>query len=240
MKMIKKIFLIITLTTIFSVSAFARSGFEFLIDFQFGLGVGVPTKTMEKENEFKSDIGFDGTALFQLGYMFEVNDNFGISFLGEFGYGMGSYSILGKTNITEISTDGIPIINSVSVSVDSYFDNIQIGLFPKLNFGNFAIGIGGGIKIPSGGEMRVTALGREETLKLNRGDIVDFFNPPIFGYVKTSFDYSFYLIDKIAFNVGLYLDYDIMKFQEETGKDEYGGTFNVGIVFGVRFGPMNN
>ena len=200
------------------------------------MGVGVPTKTMEKENEFKGDIGFDGTALFQLGYMFEVNDNFGISFLGEFGYGMGSYSILGKTNISIADIS----INSVSVSVDSYFDNIQIGLFPKLNFGNFAIGIGGGIKIPSGGEMRVTALGKEETIKLNRGDIVDFFNPPIFVYVKTSFDYSFYLIDKIALNVGLYLDYDIMKFQEETGKDEYGGTLNFGIVFGVRFGPMNN
>ena len=77
------------------------------------MGVGVPTKTMEKENEFKGDIGFDGTALFQLGYMFEVNDNFGISFLGEFGYGMGSYSILGKTNMIE-TTDGISI-NSVSV-----------------------------------------------------------------------------------------------------------------------------
>ena len=46
MKIIKKIFLVITFTTIFSVSAFAKSGFEFLIDFQFGLGVGIPTKTM--------------------------------------------------------------------------------------------------------------------------------------------------------------------------------------------------
>ena len=87
MKIIKKIFLVITFTTIFSVSAFAKSGFEFLIDFQFGLGVGVPTKTMEKENEFKGDIGFDGTAY---------------------------YSILGKTNMIEISTADIST-NSVSV-----------------------------------------------------------------------------------------------------------------------------
>ena len=65
---------------------------------------------------------------------------------------------------------------------------------------------------------------------------MDFFNPPIFGYVKTSFNYSFYLIDKIALDVGLYLGYDIIKFREETGKDEYGGTLNAGIVFGVKFG----
>lgn len=67
------------------------------------------------------------------------------------------------------------------------------------------------------------------------------FSPPIFGYVKTSFDYSFYITEKIAFKVGLYLGYDIMKFKASEGeKDEYGGTFNVGLEFGARFGPMHN
>ena len=81
-----------------------------------------------------------------------------------------------------------------------------------------------------------TALNIEETRKLSRTDIADFFNPPIFGYVKTSLAYSFYLTDKIALDVGLYLSYDIMQFINEGGKDEYGGTLNTGIIFGVKFG----
>ena len=126
----------------------------------------------------------------------------------------------------------------MSVALDFTFYNIQVGLFPKFNFGNFSIGIGGGIKIPVIGEMSVTAtaINVEETQKLSRTDIADFFNPPIFGYVKTSLAYSFYLTDKVALDVGLYLSYDIMQFINEGGKDEYGGTLNTGIIFGVKFG----
>lgn len=248
MKIIKKIFLIITLTTIFSVSAFAKSGFEFHYNALIGVGVGFPTKSM-KDFGFKNDFGFDGTSLFQLGYMHQVKEGFGISYLLELGYNISSYSIMGKPDINSlisaeldkyglgnIDVSQFGISTDVSISIYSYFYNIQIGLFPKFNFGNFSIGIGGGIKIPVAGEQTLVLLGNEYNQTLNRGDIVDFFNPPIFGYVKTSFNYSFYLIDKIALDVGLYLGYDIMKFKEETGKDEYGGTLNAGIVFGVKFG----
>lgn len=126
----------------------------------------------------------------------------------------------------------------MSVTLDFTFYNIQIGLFPKFNFGNFSIGIGGGIKIPVFGEMSVTAtvINIEETQKLSRSDLADIFNLTIFGYLKTSFNYSFYPIKKIALNVGLYLEYDIMQFINELGKDEYGGTLNTGIIFGVKFG----
>ena len=55
------------------------------------------------------------------------------------------------------------IFNDMSVALDFTFYNIQIGLFPKFNFGNFSIGIGGGIKIPV----------IEETKKLSRTDIAD-------------------------------------------------------------------
>lgn len=245
MKIIKKIFLIITLTTIFSVSAFAKSGFEFHYNALIGVGVGFPTKSM-KDFGFKNDFGFDGTSLFQLGYMHQVKEGFGMSYLLELGYNIGSYSIMGKPDFNSLISSelskifgadmnlGIP--NDISVALNFYFYNIQIGLFPKFNFGNFSIGIGGGIKIPVAGEQTLVLLGNEYNQTLNRGDIVDSFNPPIFGYVKTSLDYSFYLAEKIALDVGLYLGYDIMKFKEETGKDEYGGTLNVGIVFGVKFG----
>lgn len=250
MKYLRKIFITIALMTIFSVSVFAKSGFEFHYNALLGVGVSFPTTSM-KDMGFKSDIGFDGTGLFQIGYMRQVKEGFGISYLLELGYNFSSYTISGKPDFNSLVSDalnemfgininpsqvGMP--NDMSVALDFTFYNIQIGLFPKFNFGNFSIGIGGGIKIPVIGEMSVTAtaLNIEETRKLSRTDIVDIFNPPIFGYVKTSLAYSFYLTDKIALDVGLYLSYDIMQFINEGGKDEYGGTLNTGIIFGLKFG----
>ena len=253
MKKIKKFLLTIAMTMIFSVSAFAASGFEFLLNVPFGLNVGLPTK--ETKDMFGSDnlthMGADVGVDAQIGYMISVKEGFGISYLLELGYNFSSYTISGKPDFNSIVSDalnemfgininpnqvGMP--NDMSIALDFTFYNIQVGLFPKFNFGNFSIGIGGGIKIPVIGEMSVTAtaLNIEETQKLSRTDIVDIFNPPIFGYVKTSLAYSFYLTDKVALDVGLYLSYDIMQFINEGGKDEYGGTLNTGIIFGVKFG----
>ena len=155
-----------------------------------------------------------------------------------------SYSISGKLGSDALSKITGMVMNypDMSVILENYFFNIQVGLFPKFNFGNFSIGIGGGIKVPISGEttttINVTAINYEieNTQKLSRTDIADMFNPPIFGYVKTSLAYSFYLTDKVALDVGLYLSYDIMQFINEGGKDEYGGTLNTGIIFGLKFG----
>lgn len=250
MKYLRKIFTTMALMTIFSVSVFAKSGFEFHYNALLGVGVSFPTTSM-KDMGFKNDIGFDGTGLFQIGYMRQVKEGFGISYLLELGYNFSSYTISGKPDFNSlisgilsemfginINPNQVGMPNDISVALDFTFYNIQIGLFPKFNFGNFSIGIGGGIKIPVIGEMSVTAtaLNIEETQKLSRTDIADIFNPPIFGYVKTSLAYSFYLTDKVALDVGLYLSYDIMQFINEGGKDEYGGTLNAGIVFGLKFG----
>ena len=250
MNTIKKIFLTIAFITIFSASAFAKSGFEFHYNALLGVGVSFPTTSM-KDMGFKKDFSLDGTGLFQIGYMRQVKEGFGISYLLELGYNISYYSINGKPDFNSLVSDalnemfgininpnqvGMP--NDISVAVDFTFYNIQVGLFPKFNFGNFSIGIGGGIKIPMIGEMSVTAtdINVENTQRLSRVDIADMFNPPIFGYVKTSLAYSFYLTEKIALDFGLYLSYDIMQFINEGGKDEYGGTLNAGIVFGVKFG----
>lgn len=250
MKYLRKIFTTMALMIIFSVSVFAKSGFEFHYNALLGVGVSFPTTSM-KDMRFKSDIGFDGTGLFQIGYMRQVKEGFGISYLLELGYNFSSYTISGKPDFNSlvsnalnemfginINPNQVGMPNDISVALDFTFYNIQVGLFPKFNFGNFSIGIGGGVKIPVIGEMSVTAtaINVEETQKLSRTDIADMFNPPIFGYVKTSLAYSFYLTDKIALDFGLYLSYDIMQFINEGGKDEYGGTLNAGIVFGLKFG----
>ncbi len=243
MKIIKKILLTIAITIIFSVTAFAESGFEFHYSALLGIGYSFPTTSM-KDFGFKEDFGFDGTGLFQIGYMRQAREGFGISYLLELGYNIGSYTISGKLDSNALSEITGLVMNypDMSVTLENYFFNIQVGLFPKFNFGNFSIGIGGGIKIPISGEttttINVTAIDyeRENTRKLNRTDIVDSFNPPIFGYVKTSLAYSFYLTEKVALDVGLYLSYDIMQFINEGAKDEYGGVLNAGILFGVKFG----
>ena len=243
MKIIKKIFLTIALAIIFNVSAFAESGFEFHYNALLGIGYSFPTTSM-KDFGFKEDFGFDGTGLFQIGYMRQVKEGFGISYLLELGYNIGSYTISGKLDSNALSEITGVIMNypDISVTLENYFFNLQVGLFPKFNFGNFSIGIGGGIKVPISGELTTTInvaaidYERENTQKLNRADIVDSFNPPIFGYVKTSLAYSFYLTEKVALDVGLYLSYDIMQFINEGAKDEYGGVLNAGILFGVKFG----
>lgn len=243
MKYLRKIFTTIALMIIFSVSVFAKSGFEFHYNALIGVGVGFPNKSF-KDVGFKSDFGFDGTSLFQLGYMRQVKEGFGISYLLELGYNVSSYTISGKLGSDALSEITGVIMNypDISATLENYFFNLQVGLFPKFNFGNFSIGIGGGIKVPISGELTTTInvaaidYERENTQKLNRTDIADMFNPPIFGYVKTSLAYSYYLTDKIALDFGLYLSYDIMQFINEGGKDEYGGTLNTGIIFGLKFG----
>lgn len=243
MKYLRKIFTTIALMTIFSVSVFAKSGFEFHYNALIGVGVGFPNKSF-KDVGFKSDFGVDGTGLFQIGYMRQVKEGFGISYLLELGYNFSSYTISGKLGSDALSEITGVIMNypDISATLENYFFNLQVGLFPKFNFGIFSIGIGGGIKVPISGELTTTInvaaidYERENTQKLNRTDIADMFNPPIFGYVKTSLAYSYYLTDKVALDVGLYLSYDIMQFINEGGKDEYGGTLNAGIIFGLKFG----
>ena len=245
---LKRLFFIISIFIIFNMSAFAESGFEFHYSALAGVGVGIPTKSM-KDLGFKNDFGLTGIGLLQFGYMSQVKEGLGISYLLELGYNLDYYSIIGKPDFNRlissalnemfginISPGQIGIPNDVIVALNIYFGNIQIGLFPKFNFGNFAIGIGGGVKIPLVGKMSITAFGYRETQELDRVDIVDMFNPPIFGYVRTSFDYSFYLSYKVALDIGLYLGYDIIKFRNDGGNDEYGGTLNAGVSFGVKFG----
>lgn len=254
MKIIKNIFLTIAFIIIFNISAFGESGFEFSGNFQLGMSVGIPTKSL-KDIGFKSDIGLDFGCGFQFGYMFQIKNNFGISALVELGYNVGSYSIKGKLNINEliseelsklgfgnININELGILNNVSASFINYFYSIQVGLFPKFNIGNFSIGIGGGIKIPIMGWQTLEMLGIEEdTGLLYRPEISDLISPAILGYVKTSFDYSFYIFDKTFINVGLYLGFDIMKNKSyEWQKGEYGSTFNVGVIFGIKYGASVN
>ena len=97
MKKIKKFLLTMAMTMIFSVSAFAASGFEFILNVPLGLSVGFESVdlgllpvadgiTQRKIEDASPGVGFDIGVAAQLGYMFQVKDGFGISVLGELGY----------------------------------------------------------------------------------------------------------------------------------------------------------
>ncbi len=235
MKNIKKILLIMAMTMALGTSAFAASGFEFILNVPLGLGIGIPTKS-EKESEYKSGVGFDGGVTAQLGYMFQVTDGFGISVLGELGYAHTTRSLSAKGE-----DGGVKYSGSTTYSLDSF----QIGLLPKFNIGAFAIGIGGGVKIPMAVQYSSKYKYGDEPEekykeKINMKDFRDMYSPAVIGYIKGTFDYSIFFMDNLAFNIGLYLGYDMIKTKADAEydiKSEMQGVFDIGIELGLKFGP---
>ena len=68
----------------------------------------------------------------------------------------------------------------------------------------------------------------------------DNYSPAVIGYIKGTFDYSIFFTDKLAFNIGLYLGYDMLKTKAtpELGeKSEIEGVFDIGVELGLKFGP---
>ena len=245
MKKIKKFFLTMAMTMIFSVSAFAASGFEFILNVPFGINVGIPNKETKDaakaaggnmDNHMGFDVGVDA----QIGYMFQVKDGFGISVLGELGYSFDTYGCGYGYTIPTGTGD-----TRIRVSYGQQYHSFKIGLLPKFNIGfggrhGLAIGIGGGAKIPISGKSVIisesgnTEVGRIDT-KLKRKDITDMFSPSVIGYIKASIDYYLFFTDNIAMEFGLYLGGDFAPKQKET---KIGcNSFDIGLQLGFRFGP---
>lgn len=247
----KKIILsILMLVSIASTSFAIGGGFEFILNVPVGMSVGIYdydlTDWAENQDIIQggalrnnlgrnSGIGFDIGVTAQLGYMIKFTDSMGLSILGEVGYSHDTYSYISKLdkNISEIYS----------------FESIQLGLLPKFNIKNFAIGIGGGIKIPLAGNYKVkTDLGTVDT-KLDSDYMKRSFEKVVIPYLKFTFDYSIFFTEKTAFNIGLYLGYD---FGLEPNLYGFSGavdgnrlvideiaysSFDVGLQLGFKFGP---
>ena len=233
MKKIKKFLLTMAMTMTLGTSAFASSGFEFLLNWSGGLKLGIPNKAA-KDIGFKKGGGFDTAITAQIGYMFQVKDGFGISLLGELGYAFDYYNM---------ETD-----TAINMSVSSMFNSFQLGLLPKFNIGfggrhGLAIGIGGGVKIPISGNytlnLKLNGTNPDGSvltqLDLKREDIISMYNPALIGYIKASIDYYLFFTDSIAMEFGLYLGGDFAPKQKDTkiGLD----AFDIGLQLGFRFGP---
>ena len=231
---LKKLFFTVSIFVIFNISAFAKNGFEFILNVPLQMGIGMPPKIL-KDNDVRAsgEIAFDGGITAQLGYMTQISSRFGVSLLAELGY---SHDTLGMSMSLNTTTVG----SNFDERLSSYtsFDSLQIGIIPKFNIGNFAIGIGGGIKIPMSGKIFVKALDIETSRRLNRGDIANIISPTILGYIKASLDYSIFFMDNLAFNIGLILGYDIFKDKsvDINGNKAYYGIFDMGVELGLKFG----
>ncbi|TXJ44381.1 PorT family protein [Brachyspira aalborgi] len=249
MKKIKKFLLTIAITMIFSVSAFAASGFEFLFQLAGGAGVVIPNKEA-KDLGIKGSLSADADVSAQIGYMFQVKEGFGISVLGELGYSFDVYSMgYGDTSVTSV---GGTYSAKEGLDIGLFYHSFKLGLLPKFNIGfggrhGLAIGIGGGVKIPLAGNMSTTStiavngvtsdagIKTEDKITLSRQDINDFFSPSVIGYMKVTFDYYLFFTDNIAMNFGLYLGRDFAPKQKDT---KIGGdAFDIGLQLGFRFGP---
>ena len=226
MKKIKKFLLTIAMTMALGTSAFAASGFEFILNVPLGVGITMLPKEA-KALGIKGGAGFDAGVTAQLGYMAQVVNGFGISALFELGYAHDSFVI----------DFGAADVGKMSFALES----LQVGLLPKFNIGAFSIGIGGGIKFPLGASFKYPGQPAE---KIPIGAFM-MFSPPVIGYVKATFDYSIFFTEKLALNVGLYLAGDIAKISGDMGLIDLGAgggnvgisSFDIGVELGFKFGP---
>lgn len=246
---IKKLFIIVSMTAVFSMSAFAASGFEAILNVPLGVSLGLPAgKQYKDQKEAGVGAGFDSGITAQLGYMFQVKEGLGVSVLGEIGYAYDTWAITSKGK-------GYNSIDYKAYSSSSYH-SLQIGILPKININQFSIGIGGGVKIPfsASSYYKYESEGMKEEYKENYNykQLVSEVNglglsPALIGYIKATFDYSIFFTDNMAMNVGLYLGYDFMPTRKayehidasgkaETYKDQE-GTFDIGVQLGFKFGP---
>ena len=221
------------MTMALGTSAFAASGFEFILNVPLGAGITIPSKYL-KDMGCKGTAGFDAGVEVQLGYMFQVVNGFGVSALVELGYAHDHFGF----SIEDYDDADNYITPKLSYDLDSF----KIGLLPKFNIGAFAIGIGGGVKVPLGGKMTYKLDDYKASSKMAMGDALSVFTPPVIGYVKATFDYSIFFMDNLAFNIGLYLGGDIAKFdliRDENNNYKPAGisNFDVGVELGLKFGP---
>ena len=271
MKTLIKLFITIAFTIIFSLSAFAESGAEFILNVPIGGSFSIISESM-KDVQMQNSFGFDAGVNAQFGGMFQIKEGFGLSVLADIGYSHDNYKIKYEGNYLK----------------DYYFryDSIQVGLLSKFNIEGFSIGIGGGIKFPiydywgysykknnSSSYASYSVENNEDTTSGEDGQLYDsvyygdeeqwvdyvymydeniVYKPYYFiPYVKLTLDYSIFLNQKWAINIGLYCRYDFLPerkrdiFYYNSATYDYGyidkpknyGTLNFGVQLGLRFGP---
>ena len=248
----KRLFFIVSIFTIFNISAFAKNDFEFILNAPLGASYSIISQNM-KDYGIKNSFGFDVGVNAQFGGMFQIKEGFGISVLGDIGYSHDDYKI-----------------KYYYKNLEYYYfryDGIQIGLLTKINVRGFSIGIGGGINFPIFGYWNYTykydystvpyysySVANNESIPdgemfgwtdatMSADDIEAKREPYyVIPYAKLTFDYYIFFTQKWAVNVGLYCRYDFLPkneihYSDGVEKPKNYGTLNFGVQLGLRFGP---
>ncbi|OEJ15310.1 hypothetical protein BFL38_13500 [Brachyspira hampsonii] len=239
MKKIINILLIFILS--FNIKLFAESGFEALLNIPLGASFGIFNGEIESIGnapKINTKAGFDAGVNAQLGYMFAFG-KFGLSILADLGYSYDSFKYSLYHSVSAFGgSEEYNIENSL------YLHSFQIGIIPKLNFGAFSLGIGGGVKIPISGTSEsktiktINIFGSTSKTEdyLKKDYKSSDYSSSIIGYVKMTFDYSFFFTSKLAFNLGAYIGYDIGISTKDT--DNRIDSFDTGIQLALRFAPI--
>lgn len=251
MKKIKRLSLVIALILAANIKVFAEGGLEFAVNVPIGASFGItsgfePSYTFinGSKSTITTEAGFDSGVQVQIGYMFTFG-GFGLSLLGDLGYSFDSYRYSDYLNAEYRDSLGSSTKIDYKKTISMYMHNFQIGILPKFNFGNFAWGIGGGVKIPMAGTIENTT---KDSLNGNYTRKIDYkssyFELPVIGYFKMTFDYSFFFNDSMAFVLGAYLGADIgpiwKQGQLTSDKDASISSFDIGVNLGFKFGPRLN
>ena len=214
---------ILYLSAFLSISkiSFAASegGFEAIVNIPLGTALTVVHKNVPVEGNPKGHANFQCGIETDIGYMFQLKENMGISLLGVFGY------------------------NYTSASYSKYNGNIKykfiendiyIGILPKFNINSFSIGINLGCRFTL--SPNIFFYNSKDTVEIKQ-DIY----PRM--YIRGTFDYSIFFREDMAINVGIYIGYDFGDYWDGTSKELYVvknesfGNVEVGAQFGFRFGP---
>ena len=233
----KKILLIIIFILSFNIRTFAESGFVAILNVPVGLSIGIPIGVHVGETLNKLDVNAGVNT--KLGYMFDFG-KLGFTPLLELGY---SYDTYGYSYFQQVRMDGSSIRVSLNESINTH--SIQIGLIPKFNIDNFAIGLGFGLKIPLYAiySYKGAALDNKNEYYIESGeegmdtkDIANKYRRVVIPYLKLSFDYYFAITEKIAIGVGTYVGYDF-GFTSRDSNEERLDSLDISLQLGLRFGP---
>lgn len=255
MKLIRKFILSVIMAAVLSVSAFAESGFEFMLNVPLGLSVNmtplfnvnykVGSKNSSSRFESTDRLGFDAGISVQIGYMFQVKNNFGISLLADAGYSYDSFLADGYKYTSQVQggdTEKDPLEGYNVGKMTTYTHNFKIGILPKFNINAFSIGIGLGVIVPMAvqQEFENAVFSQGKTAEMDK-------QIPVGFYGKLTFDYSIFFTEKIALNVGLYTGVDFIGMTK-TALDNFDNltevytqmpllTYDIGLQVAFRFGP---
>lgn len=222
---------------IINSSVFAKSGFEAIINADIGKSIGIPIGDVGFER--KASFGFDGALTAQLGFLADFNNNMAMSILGEIGFSHDSFSYRVPNTVYQRHT------------IRNRFTSLQLGVLPKFNINNFALGLGAGVKIPFHGKIETyTRVSDTESYRhyerINFNDIKSIYNQMyVIPYIKLTFEWFFSdinyktreFVDTRDLGIGFYLGYDFgPKSKNYIGID----SFDIGLQLSLRFKPAKN